>query len=146
MMSPGAVEQIRKNETNKARRQKLQPNAVRLNYAAIKEPGRRVGQFNANQRIPFLGRYVHPDWYLEAMVLADKMGHGDSGMSYSTNELAEWSCESKVGKVKDGTVGLGIIEESQFQVVIGRYVKGTKPADFTPECGVGIWPESANRW
>ena len=103
---------------------------------------RRMGKLpvrmtRALQPIPPLGEYVPDGWYLDGIVLVDKGFEGDKGRSIPPAELVTWA--------NGGAVG--IMEEGQFQVVVGRYREGKPPANWAGvERGVGTFQSAADRF
>ncbi len=75
--------------------------------------------FQALQRIPNLGSYVPEGWSEVQRYLVDSSGWSDP------QELASHGCFSLEGLMDEVKIGRGyaIVEEGQFQVKVGEFVK-----------------------
>ncbi len=115
MMSGGAIMALANQQAEKAAKRKLEPR-VFFDAADIEQ--------NCG-RIPNIGSYRPPGWTLEENKMVDKSGMGDEGEPALTlRGYKQWLSQYLEGSE---TVGWAIIEEGQFQIVVGRFTQEKQP-------------------
>lgn len=108
MMSSEQICQLADEIADQARENDLEP----LVFESLHDVDRRFS------KVPNLGSYRPDGWTLAEWPLVDKTGMDDSGPAMSLDSFLRW-VKSHLTDAK--TSGYAIIEEGQFQVVIGRF-------------------------
>jgi hypothetical protein len=70
---------------------------------------------------PNIGNYRPEGWELLESVRVNKLGD-DDGRSYGVDGLKRW-CSGTVSANQGKSVGFAIIEEGQFQLYVGAFIK-----------------------
>lgn len=110
MMSIDHIVGLAKEKTAQASRTQKQPLRIPNEWNRLTE----MKKTDRLHHIPNLGGYVHPDWERVDNFMVDSSGFGE------TNEPA-LTFEQFVDRVVPRR-GYAIIEEGQFQVIVGEFV------------------------
>lgn len=112
------IETMADEQAARASRLRTKPMRIPRTWAAKDRAGRvkKIG------KIPNIGNYVHPDWERVDHWMVDKTGMDDSGPALSLDQLIE--------RVKLRH-GYAIIEEGQFQIVVGEFKRLAHPVPRT---------------
>lgn len=110
-MSSAYIAELAAEAADRARDYGLTP----LAFESLHDVDRNFG------RVPNLGDYRPSGWKLAEHKLVDKTGWGyESEPALSVSRLKEWM---KSHLTDAATSGWGIIEEGQFQIVVGRFIR-----------------------
>ena len=122
MMSPTAIAQLARELAVKAAAYEVEP------YQPVD-----VEEVDRWERFPFpnIGEYRPRGWCLVSSVLADKTGGGyESEPALTVRGLKAWCAECIT---KDETAAFAIIEEGQFQVVVGYFTEDGSGVECEPD-------------
>lgn len=108
MMSAAYINQLAREAASRARRNKRQPHVFE-NLDQIERGARKI---------PNLGSYTPKGWERVDCVLVDKMGLENTGPALGLGSLKAWIAGFLT---KPDNYGFALIEEGQFQVVVGAF-------------------------
>ena len=120
MMSIDHIVGLAKEQAAQASRMKKQP--MRIPNKVYWDKFSADKKADRLHHIPNLGGYVHPDWERVDNFMVDSSGFG------GTDEPA-LTFEQFVGRVVPRR-GYAIIEEGQFQVIVGEFVHHKDHSDY----------------
>ena len=114
MMSASQIADLADQAARRAKRAKRQPFVFESQHHVEK----------AFHGLPNLGSYRPKGWALVEHRLVDKYGIDDRGPAMTIGSMLAWF---KVHLTDATTSGYALVEESEFQVVIGRFEKPPHP-------------------